>query len=130
MVAICTLTTALSCRGRVDGGDSPGRARAALAHEPHGRVELARAGRSDWAALTDDTPLYDKDRLRTGRGAWTQLDFPGGSSLKLEEDSLVTLGSGLLIQHGSVDGELQPGFKLRTPTLEAESAGARNVQFQ
>jgi hypothetical protein len=128
--AICTLLTGLSCHARVDGGDASPRAQAAVVHELHGRVDVLRGGSVDWATLGDGTPLYEEDRMRTFRGAWARLDFPGGSSLRVQEETLIGLGGGIVVERGSVEGELQAGLKLRTPALEVESASARDIQFR
>jgi len=99
-------------------------------HELHGRVDVLRGGTVDWTALGDGTTLYEEDRMRTFRGAWARLDFPGGSSLRVQEETLIALGGGILVEHGVVEGELSAGLKLRTPTLEAESGAARDIQFR
>jgi hypothetical protein len=96
----------------------------------HGRVDVLRGGYVDWARLDDGGPLFEEDRMRTFKGAWAQLDFPGGSSLRVEEESLISLGGGVTVERGSVEGELQAGLKLRTPALEAETIGGRDIQFQ
>jgi hypothetical protein len=128
--AFLTLATSLSCHGRVDGGAGAPRPQAALVHELHGRVDVLRGGTVDWTALGDGTTLYEEDRMRTFRGAWARLDFPGGSSLRVQEETLIALGGGILVEHGIVEGELSAGLKLRTPTLEAESGAARDIQFR
>ncbi|HEX4459749.1 MAG TPA: hypothetical protein VIA18_17345 [Polyangia bacterium] len=124
------LATGISCHGRVDGGAVAPRAQAALVHELHGRVDVLRGGTVDWTALGDGTTLYEEDRMRTFRGAWARLDFPGGSSLRVQEETLIALGGGVLVEHGIVEGELAAGLKLRTPTLEAETGAARDIQFR
>jgi hypothetical protein len=99
------------------------RPRLAQVVELGGTVEVLRGGQVDWRALAQESALYDDDRLRTFRSAHARLVFDNGSSLRVEEESLITLGGprgGIFVEHGTVGGSLQSGLALRTPTLEAE----------
>jgi hypothetical protein len=42
----------------------------------------------------------------------------------------ISLGGGIVVERGTVEGELQPGLKLRTPSVEAESVHARDIVIQ
>jgi hypothetical protein len=95
-----------------------------------GTVHTLRAGAVDWSAISDGTRLYEDDRLRTFSRAWAQLELTGGSALRVEEESLIAIGGGITIERGSVAGELAAGLRLRTPTLEAETAAARDIIFR
>jgi hypothetical protein len=95
-----------------------------------GKVDVLRGGTVDWAGLTDGATLFEEDRLRTFKSAWARLVFEGGSTLRVEEESLISLGGGILVERGSVEGELAAGLRLRTPTLEAETATSRDIQFR
>jgi hypothetical protein len=119
-----------SCRS---GSDAVGRARAtqaALVQGLGGKVDVLRAGVVDWVALPDRAPLYEDDRMRTFKGAWARLVFEGGSSLRVGEESLIALGGGITVEKGAVEGELAAGLLLRTPTLEAGAATARDIEFR
>jgi hypothetical protein len=126
-MALASLVS-LSCRSGVDAGGAAAHARVATVHGMSGRVDVLRGGSSDWGALSDGTALFEDDRLRTFRGAWAQLELSGGSSLRVEEESLIYLGGEIMVERGTVAGELHPGLTLRTPTLEA-SAG-RDIEFR
>jgi hypothetical protein len=95
-----------------------------------GKVDVLRAGNVDWVSLPDGAPLYEEDRMRTFKSAWAQLVFDGGSSLRVEEESLISLGGGITVEQGTVEGELAAGLRLKTPTLEAETATSRDIQFR
>lgn len=121
---------ALSCRT----AEAPQENRTSVARVSalSGTVEVLRAGGVDWATLMRDASLYDDDRVRTFKGAWAQLAFAGGSSLKIDEESLISLGAvsvggGILVERGTVEGELQPGLRVKTPALEAENARGRDI---
>jgi hypothetical protein len=95
-----------------------------------GTVHALRAGSADWVRVGNGAQLYEDDRLRTFARAWAQLELTGGSTLRVEEESLIALGGGITIEQGSVQGELAAGLRLRTPTLEAETAPPRDIIFR
>jgi hypothetical protein len=95
-----------------------------------GTVHALRAGAVDWGPIANGTRLYEDDRLRTFARAWAQLELPGGSALRVEEETLIAIGGGITVERGSVEGELAAGLRLRTPTLEAETAPARDITFR
>jgi hypothetical protein len=95
-----------------------------------GKVDVLRAGNVDWVSLADGAPLYEDDRLRTFRGAWARLVFDGGSTLRVNEESLISIGGGITIERGAVEGELAAGLRLRTPTVEAETVTSRDIEFR
>ncbi len=106
------------------------RVRAALVQGLGGKVDVLRAGSVDWAPLSDGTPLYEDDRMRTFKSSWAKLVFEGGSSLRVNEESLIAIGGGVTLERGAVEGELAAGLRLRTPTLEAETATSRDIEFR
>jgi hypothetical protein len=111
------------------------RARVATIATLAGAVEVLRGGHIDWAALRARDELFDEDRVRTFRGARAQLLFPGGSTLRVEEESLISLGAismggGIVVERGTVEGELKAGLRLDTPALEARTAPARDIVIQ
>jgi hypothetical protein len=106
------------------------RTRVALLVQLGGAVDVLRAGAVDWTRANANTALYEEDRLRTFRGAWAQLSFIGGSALKVEEESLISLGGVVTVERGAVQGELAAGMKLRTPAVEAESVPSRDIVFR
>ena len=124
------LTMVASCHA--GGAPSSERASPALAvvRSLGGTVHALRAGAVDWTRIDNGAQLYEDDRLRTFARAWAQLELTGGSSLRVEEESLIAFGGGITIEHGSVAGELAAGLRLRTPTLEAETAAARDIIFK
>src|SRR5260370_13725150 len=71
---------------------SDGRVRVATLHSLGGQVDVLSAGAVDWTRAHAAAPLYEEDRLRTFRGAWAQLALAGGSALRVEEESLISLG--------------------------------------
>ena len=95
-----------------------------------GAVDVLRAGTVDWGRVGAGTPLHEDDRLRTFQGAWAQLAFVGGSTLRVEEESLISLGGGVIVERGVVQGELAAGLSLRTPSLEAETVPPRDIVFR
>jgi hypothetical protein len=91
-----------------------------------GAVEILRGGGVDWQRIRTGIELFDDDRLRTYKGATATLAFPNGSSLRVDEESLISLGAlslggGITVERGTVQGELLPGLKVRTPAAEAEA---------
>jgi len=100
-----------------------------------GTVEVLRGSGVDWRPLVLDARLYDDDRVRTYKGASATLTFTGGSSLRIDEESLIALGAiaqggGVFVEKGTVEGELQAGLKVKTPALEAESVSVRDIVIQ
>src|SRR5579859_1834557 len=77
-----------------------------------GTVDLLHAGAVDWVRARGTDDLYEDDRVRTFKTAWAQLAFDEGSSLRVDEESLITLGGGITVERGSVAGELQAGLRL------------------
>jgi len=119
-----------ACHG---GGDGPGaatRVRVAMVQGLGGKVDVLRGGAVDWVALADGSGLYEDDRMRTFKGAWARLQFDGGSSLRVGEETMITFGGGVTVERGVVEGELAAGLRLKTPTLEAETATSRDIEFR
>jgi hypothetical protein len=132
-VAFVYMAFALSCRGSLLGGapsHDETRPKVATLTGVAGSVQVLRAGGVDWSPIKKGAELFDDDRLRTFKAATAELAFPNGSSLRVDEESLIALGGGILVERGSVEGELQPGLKLRTPSAETESARARDIVIQ
>jgi len=130
--AALTLLLTWSCRSPGARPDDP-RGRVATITDLSGSVQVLRGGNVDWNAIQAGTPLFDDDRLRTFKGAHAALSFTNGSSLTVDEESLISLGAlggGVIVERGTVVGELQPGLKVRTPSAEAESAAPRDIVFQ
>jgi hypothetical protein len=128
------LTIGLSCRSS-GGGREEGRPHVATITGISGAVEVLRGGSVDWAKLMKNAALYDDDRVRTFKGAWAQLAFTGGSTLRVDEESLiaigpVSVGGGIVVERGTVEGELTPGLRVKTPSLEAENARGRDIVVQ
>jgi len=84
---------ALSCRPSESGGE-PQRAHVAILQGLAGSVDVLRSGAVDWSHTQSGAALFDDDRLRTFKGAWAHLVFDGGSTLKVDEESLISLGGG------------------------------------
>jgi hypothetical protein len=120
---------ALSCRPHESAGE-PRRARVAVLAGLSGAVDVLHAGSVDWARIATGAALFEDDRLRTFRGAWAHLLFDGGSTLRVEEESLISLGGGITVERGTVAGELQAGLRLKTPAAEAESTAKRDIVIQ
>jgi hypothetical protein len=95
-----------------------------------GACEVLRGTGSEWSKLQKGAELFEDDRLRTFKSASLQLAFIGGSSLKVDEESLISVGGSIVVERGAVEGELQPGLSLRTPSLEAETVRARDIVIQ
>lgn len=128
--ALAVIGLLWSCRPAADSRGLDPRTQVATLAALGGSVEVLRSGVVDWSQIAPGSALYDDDRVRTFRGAWAQLTFAGGSSLRVQEESLISLGGGITVERGSVAGELQAGLKLRTPAAEAESAPARDIVFR
>ena len=129
-LALAVFAVGLSCRP--SGGESGKSTRNHVAKIAtlNGAVDILRAGVVDWARAGGSEGLYEDDRVRTFKGAWAQLAFDEGSSLRVDEESLITLGGGVTVERGSVAGELQAGLRLKTPALEAESVAPRDIVFR
>jgi hypothetical protein len=63
-----------------------------------GTVEARRPEDGDWQVLGEDTALLKGTRLRTGGGARAALRLAGGASLRLAEDSEITLAGPPLLE--------------------------------
>jgi hypothetical protein len=129
-LALAVVAVGLACRPSGREPQAPSRAHLARVTGRYGAVDVLPAGAVDWVPLKDGAELYEDDRLRTFRGAWAQLTFDEGSSLRVEEESLISLGGGITVERGSVAGALQAGLRLKTPALEAESVPARDIVFR
>jgi hypothetical protein len=119
-----------SCHSGGDGAGMVARARVALVQGLGGKVDVLRGGAVDWASLGDGSGLYEDDRVRTFKGAWAKLTFEGGSSLRVGEETMISFGGGVTIERGVVEGELAAGLRLKTPTVEAETATSREIEFR
>jgi len=119
-----------SCRPSGDSANTAARVRAAVVRGLGGKVDVLRGGAVDWVTLGDGSGLYEDDRMRTFKGAWARLQFDGGSSLRVGEETMITFGGGVTVERGVVEGELAAGLRLKTPTLEAETATSRDIEFR
>lgn len=130
VVAGLLLTLCGACHSSSDSAVVATRVRAAVVQGLGGEVDILRSGSVDWATLADGAPLYEDDRMRTFKSSWARLVFDGGSSLRVNEESLIAIGSGVTIERGAVEGELAAGLRLRTPTMEAETLSSRDIEFR
>ncbi len=130
LVALAVLAVGLSCRGSNGEGSQAQRGHVARIVGVSGAVDILRTGAVDWVRARGTEDLYEDDRVRTFKTAWAQLAFDEGSSLRVDEESLITLGGGITVERGSVAGELQAGLRLKTPSLEAESVAPRDIVFR
>jgi hypothetical protein len=128
-MSVCWLALLFGCRPHESGAE-PARSHVALLKGLSGAVDVLRAGAVDWVRPREGASLYEDDRLRTYRSAWASLLFDGGSALRVEEESLISLGGGIVIERGQVEGELQAGLRLKTSAMEAESAPSRDIVIQ
>jgi hypothetical protein len=128
--ALAVLAMGVSCRS--SGGEGPAIApnHVARINAVSGAVDILRTGAVDWVRAGGREDLFEDDRVRTFKTAWAQLAFDEGSSLRVDEESLITLGGGITVERGSVAGELQAGLHLKTPSLEAESVAPRDIVFR
>jgi hypothetical protein len=129
-VATLLFVALAGCGGGPSRIAAAARPRIARLTAREGVVDVLRAGAVDWEHLEAGVELFEDDRVRTFKAAWAQLDFTGGSSLRLDEESLISLGAGVVVERGSLAGELKPGLKLHTPSAEAESVAARDIVFR
>jgi hypothetical protein len=129
-LALAMFAVGLSCHP--SGGDSTQATRSHVARISSlaGTVDVLRGGAVDWARASAGESLFEDDRVRTFKTASAQLTFDDGSSLRVDEESLITLGGGITVERGSVAGELQAGLRLKTPSLEAESVPPRDIVFR
>ena len=128
--AVLIFALLASCRSGGDGAGAASRARVALVQGIGGKVDVLRAGAVDWVTLGDGSGLYEDDRMRTFKGAWAKLAFEGGSALRVGEETMISFGGGITVERGVVEGELAAGLRLKTPTLEAETATSRDIEFR
>jgi hypothetical protein len=119
-----------ACHSGGDPAAQPARVQVAFVRGLAGKVDVLRQSAVDWVALADGARLYEDDRMRTFEHAWATLVFDGGSTLRVEQESLISLGGGITVERGSVAGQLHAGLQLKTPTLEAETAASRDIQFR
>ena len=130
LLALALVALAASCQRTAA---TPARARADTWPEiagSQGAVDILRGAAVDWVRAGGGENLFEEDRVRTFKSAWAQLAFDEGSSLRVDEESLITLGGGITVERGSVAGELQAGLRVKTPALEAESVAPRDIVFQ
>jgi hypothetical protein len=118
----------LSCRASHPSDAPKERTRVAVLKTLSGTVDVLHGGSIEWQPAKVGEVLWEEDRIRTFKGAWAQLAFEEGSTLRMEEESLVSLGGGVTVEHGAVEGELQGDLRLKTPALEAEPA--RDIVIQ
>jgi hypothetical protein len=128
--SVVVVLLAVACRPNGGDGHDSTRIHVARMTGRAGAVDVLRGGSVDWSRAGDTTDLYEDDRLRTFKSAWAQLAFDEGSTLRVDEESLITLGSGVLVERGSVAGLLQQGLKVQTPAAEAESVAPRDIVFR
>jgi hypothetical protein len=128
--ALAMLAVGVSCRNSGVGGSLSTPTHVAKILATSGAVDILRTGNVDWVRSQGNEDLFEDDRVRTFKTAWAQLSFDEGSSLRVDEESLITLGGGITIERGSVAGELQAGLRLKTPSLEAESVAPRDIVFR
>ena len=119
-----------ACHSGGDGAGGATRVRVAMVQGLGGKVDVLRGGAVDWVALGDGSGLYEDDRMRTFKGAWAKLTFDGGSALRVGEETMISFGGGITVERGVVEGELAAGLRLKTPTLEAETATSRDIEFR
>jgi hypothetical protein len=127
---MCLLVLAAACACRASEPEPERRTPVALLKGLSGTVDVSRAGSVDWVRAHRGAALFEDDRLRTFKGAFADLLFDGGSVLKVEEESLISLGAGVTVERGAVAGELHAGLKLMTPALEAEASPVRDIVIQ
>jgi len=130
MRAVLGIALLASCRSGGDGAGAAARVRVAMVQGLGGKVDVLRAGAVDWVTLGDGNGLYEDDRMRTFKGAWAKLAFEGGSALRVGEETMISFGGGVTVERGVVEGELAAGLRLKTPTLEAETATSRDIEFR
>src|SRR3954463_13317683 len=82
----------ISCRGGGGEGSQAQRGHVARIVSVGGAVDLLHTGAVDWVRARGAEDLYEDDRVRTFKTAWAQLGFDEGSSLRVDEESLITLG--------------------------------------
>jgi hypothetical protein len=129
-LALAMLALGLACRPGASDSAQATRNHVARIVGLNGPVDILRGGTVDWVHASGKENLFEDDRVRTFKAATAQLGFDEGSSLRLDEESLITLGGGVTVEHGSVAGELQAGLRLKTPALEAESVAPRDIVFR
>lgn len=116
-----------------------------------GDVEVRRAGKDEWTALTTGAVLRDGDAIRTGAGGFARVAFLSGNGIELEESSSavvdsaraaaggppaaerVTLSSG--VARGFFADERAAGAALRIRTAGGDARlepaeGQRKVRFR
>jgi hypothetical protein len=129
-LALAVIVVGLSCRSSGGDGSQSLRNHVAKIAGVTGAVDILRGGAVDWVRVRGGENLFEDDRVRTFKAAFAQLAFDEGSSLRVDEESLITLGGGITVERGSVAGELQAGLRLKTPALEAESVAPRDIVFR
>jgi hypothetical protein len=129
-LALVVLAAGASCRPSGGDGAKGSRNHVARLASVVGAVDILPGGAVDWQRASGGEGLYEDDRVRTFKAAAAQLAFDEGSSLRVDEESLITLGGGITVERGSVAGALQAGLKLKTPALEAESVAPRDIVFR
>ena len=129
-MAVAVLAAGLSCRSGGSDASAGARSHVARIAGLNPAVDILRGGAVEWVRAGGGESLFEDDRVRTFKAAWAQLTFDEGSSLRVDEESLITLGGGVTVERGSVAGELQAGLRLKTPALEAESVAPRDIVFR
>jgi hypothetical protein len=72
-----------------------------------GDVEVRRAGKEEWSAVTTGAVLREGDAIRTGPGAFARVAFVSGNGIELEEESsaLVDVARAAGLAGGAAEGE-------------------------
>src|ERR1700736_2148636 len=89
-LALAMVAVGLSCRPSGPDAQQPQRTHVARVASTSGAVDVLRAGLVDGTRAGNTAELYEDDRLRTFKGAVAQLIFDEGSSLRVEEETMIT----------------------------------------
>ena len=102
-----------------------------------GQVQVKRADAVGWEDAAAGLELAAEDKVRTMKGASARLEFQGGSTVLLDEESLVSVAASagaaaVRLLEGRVDADVIAG----APSVAVEAAGGtiraarREVSFQ
>jgi len=86
-----------------------------------GRVQLQRAGQSEWDNAQPRTPVFNGDFIRSGRDGSAEILFTDGSLYRISQNSL------LEIQHRAESDDSSGTVKMRVGRIHVMTSGSRST---
>lgn len=133
LLSICFLSSAALLYSDVFRGTAgPGGKPVGTIAEKSRRAEQKNAGSAIWSGVGRDSPVFNRDTIRTGALSTAVIKLNDDTSINLDEQSMVVIdmdrdAPSLRISGGSVTIASKPGAK---PVTIKGTAGAKDVSVQ